>query len=65
MFTFIEFLFGFLIARLVWDAVKHFAKKSGELPIVWFFKTAVLLVLVGAFVMFFGTLLIFAMKGWL
>ena len=43
MFTFLEFLFGFLIARLVWNAIVHLAAKKGELPLVWAFKTCLLL----------------------
>jgi hypothetical protein len=41
--TFVFALLGFLMARLLWDAIKHFARKQDELPIIWFAKTATLL----------------------
>jgi NhaP-type Na+/H+ and K+/H+ antiporter len=42
MTTFLLALFGFLMARLLWNTIQHFAKKCGELPIVWFFKTVLI-----------------------
>ena len=46
-------LFGYLIARLVWDAIRKLAAKQNEMPIVWAFKTfsllAILVAIVGAF----------------
>lgn len=42
MLTFCLALFGFLMARLLWNTIQHFARRCGELPIVWFFKTVAL-----------------------
>jgi predicted membrane protein len=57
MTTFLLALFGFLMARLLWNTIQHFAKRCGELPIVWFFKTAMIAVacaaLVGGMGLFF------------
>lgn len=50
--TFVWALLGFLMARLLWDAIKHFARQCGELPIIWFMKMTGLL---GMFVMLLGT----------
>ena len=45
--TFRGAIVAFLIARAMWDAVKVYARKAGELPLVWLFKTsAILLALV-------------------
>ena len=54
MTTFLLALFGFLMARLLWNTIQHFAKQCGELPIVWFFKT---LVIWGAMAMLIGATL--------
>jgi hypothetical protein len=54
MFTFIYALFGFLLARLIWNAIVHFARKRGELPIVWAAKTAGLVALLVGIVGAFG-----------
>ena len=43
MTTFLLALFGFLMARLLWNTIQHFAKQCGELPIVWFTKTVLIL----------------------
>ena len=43
MTTFLLALFGFLVARILWSTVKHFARQCGELPIVWFTKTVLIL----------------------
>ena len=53
MFSFFMALFGYLTARLVWDAIRKLAAKQNEMPIVWAFKTfslsAMLTAIVGAF----------------
>jgi hypothetical protein len=54
MFTLIEALTGFLVARLLWNAIVHFARKRGELPIVWVAKTAGLVALLVGIVGIFG-----------
>ena len=45
MVTFLIATLGFLFARVLWHAVRHYAKICGELPLVWFVKT---LLIVGA-----------------
>jgi hypothetical protein len=54
MLTFLLALFGFLVARILWSTVKHFARQCNELPIVWFTKTV--LILAGLAITVGGTL---------
>ena len=52
-------LFGYLTARLVWDAIRKLAAKQNEMPIVWAFKTFSLLAILAAIVGAFGFALLY------
>lgn len=40
MFTLFESLAGFLLARLLWDAVRHYSRRAGMLPLKWALQVA-------------------------
>lgn len=60
MLTFLGAIVAFLIARAMWDAVKVYAKRCGELPIVWLVKTLLILAALGGIVVAFGAGLLYA-----
>lgn len=60
MLDFFAALFGYLMARLIWDAVKHYAAKQGELPLVWALKVFCLLAALGTIVGGLGLFVIYA-----
>ena len=62
MFSFIMALFGYLTARLVWDAIRKLAAKQNEMPIVWAFKTFSLLAALAAIVGAFGLAILFVIS---
>ena len=60
MLTFLGAIVAFLIARAMWDAVKVYARKCGELPIVWLVKTLLILAALSGIILVFGAGMLYA-----